>query len=184
MLFYGILGNMAKNNKINLENETLRKNPPAQVWDRVRVLFLKGETPEAIAKMFPEYRISASQITKRMSLEGMTAKRKALDFRIADNAMNLIEEEKLAVNKECIRLFNTGAEAISTLLNKYNDELAQSGITKGQARATAYNIDLLMSGVTKIQKGLRVAYGMDEQGKLHEKAPEVLVIKGLDEGKI
>lgn len=174
---------MAKK-KTNLENEVLRKNPPAQVWDRVRVLFLRGETAEDIAKMFPNYRISASQITKRMSLEGMTAKRKALDFRIADNAMNLIEEDKLAVNKECIRLFNTGAEVISTLLDRYREELSSGPVSKGQARATAYNTDLLMSGVTKIQKGLRVAYGMDEQGKLHEKAPEVLVIKGLDEDRI
>lgn len=174
---------MAKK-KTDIENELLRKNPPAQVWDRVRVLFLRGETPDAIAKMFPEYRISASQITKRMSLEGMTAKRKALDFRIADNAMNLIEEDKLNVNKECIRLFNTGAEVISTLLERYKDELNAGQVSKGQARATAYNTDLLMSGVTKIQKGLRVAYGMDEQGKLHEKAPDVLIIKGLDEDKI
>jgi hypothetical protein len=174
---------MAKKNN-NIENEVLRKNPPAQVWDRVRVLFLRGETPEDISKMFPQYRLSASQITKKMSLEGMTAKRKALDFRIADHAMNLIEEDKLAVNNECIRLFNTGAEVISTLLERYKDELNSGPVSKGQARATAYNTDLLMSGVTKIQKGLRVAYGMDEQGKLHEKAPEVLIIKGLDEDKI
>ena len=119
-----------------------------------------------------------------MSLEGMTAKRKALDFRIADHAMNIIEDHKINVNNECIRLFNTGAEVISSLLENYKEELASGGVSKGQARATAYNTDLLMSGVTKIQKGLRVAYGMDEQGKLHETAPEVLIIKGLDEDKI
>lgn len=176
---------MAKKNNEPLENQQLRKNPPAQVWDRVRVLYLKGETPEAIAKMFPEFRISENQIRKRMSIEGMTAKKKALDFRIADHAMNIIEDEKVRVNNECIRLFNTGAEVISALLENYKTELAKGGsISKGQARATAYNADMLMSGVTKIQKGLRVAYGMDENGKLQEKEPEVLVIKGLDEDKI
>jgi hypothetical protein len=37
-----------------------------------------------------------------------------------------------------------------------------------------------MSGTTKVQKGLRVAYEMDADGKLRETAPEVLVIEGVN----
>lgn len=174
---------MAKSKPVQ-DDDILLKNPPAQVWDKVRTLYLAGNTPEELSKMFPGYRLSASQIKKRMSLEGMTAKRKALDFRIADNACKLIEEEKLRVNQECIRLFNTGAEVISSLLDNYKEELAKGNVSKGQARATAYNTDMLMSGVTKIQKGLRVAYGMDEQGKLYEKEPEMLIVEGINQDKI
>ena len=43
---------------------------------------------------------------------------------------------------------------------------------------------MLMSGVTKIQKGMRVAYGIDENGKVYEKEPEVMIIEGFDDKKI
>jgi hypothetical protein len=41
-----------------------------------------------------------------------------------------------------------------------------------------------MSGTTKVQKGLRVAYEMDADGKLREVAPEVLTIEGINTDKI
>lgn len=166
------------------DDDIIKKKPDAKCWDRVKALYIAGESIDSIIKALPRYNLSQKSIYRKMALDGVTAKKKALDARITDHVLNVVEEEKIKVNNDCIRLFNTGAEVISKLLNCYNEELENGEISKGKARATAYNIDMLMSGVTKVQKGLRVAYGMDENGKLYEKEPEVLVIEGVDTGKI
>ena len=41
-----------------------------------------------------------------------------------------------------------------------------------------------MSAISKAQKGLRVALGMDEEGNLELKQPDVLVIEGFSEKDI
>ena len=118
-----------------------------------------------------------------MSLCGATAKKRAMEDRIIDKTVEAVEQEKLKVNEDCIRLYNTGAKVIEGLLNQFAKEVKSKEKIK-QPKATAYNTDMLMSGVTKIQKGLRTAYGMDADGKLYEKEPEVLTIEGIDTGKI
>jgi hypothetical protein len=120
----------------------------------------------------------------KMSNMGYTAKKRAIDRRVLDITATNVEEQKVAVSNECIGMFETGAEVIKMLLDNYLTELREGEASASKARATAYNTNLLMDGVTKIQKGLRVAYGMDEDNKLQEKEPEVLVIEGVDNGKI
>ena len=51
-------------------------------------------------------------------------------------------------------------------------------------KLTTYNFDLYASAVKKFQEGQRVNLGMDKDGKLQNKQPEVLVIQGLDTDKI
>lgn len=165
------------------DNDIIKRKPSAKDWDKVRALYVKGETPDDICKALPHVALSVKNIYKRMSLEGVTAKKRALDDKILDNILSITEEEKKKVNNDCIRLFNTGAEVITKILNKYERELEEGKESKFN-KATAYNVDMLMSGVTKIQKGLRVAYGMDSDGKLYEKEPEVLTIEGLNTDKI
>ena len=48
------------------------------------------------------------------------------------------QEEKLAVNSQCIKLFNTGARVIEGLLAQYTDEVAQGDIPKTKAKAIWY----------------------------------------------
>lgn len=169
---------MAKN-----DDDIIKRRATAQDWDKVTALYIKGETLESIVKAFPRVQLSAKNILKKMALTGATAKKKALNDRVMDNLLQITEQEKLKVNQDCIKLFNTGARVIEGLLNKYVDEV-ENGVIDKHAKATAYNTDMLMAGVTKIQKGLRVAYGMDENGKLYEKEPEVLTIDGINTDKI
>lgn len=161
-----------------------KKTPTAKDWDKVVALYLRGETLEHIMDSFPNVHFTKATIMAKMSKLGCVAKKRAMDRRVLDSNAHIIEQEKVRVTNDCISMFNTGAQVIQMLLANYVDELKDGNVTKGQARATAYNANLLMDGVTKIQKGYRVAYGMDENGKLHEVEPEVLVIEGVDNGKI
>lgn len=163
---------------------TTKRKPTAKDWDRIRALYLRAESLDDILNALPDVELSKHTIQCRMSKEGFAAKKRAMEERVMDLLVSTAEKEKISVNETCIKLFNDGSRVISELLSQYIDEVQYGNTDKNKARATAYNIDMLMSGVTKIQKGLRVAYGMDDNGKLYEKEPEVLVIDGLNPGKI
>ena len=166
-----------------ITNKTI-KMPTAKDWDKIASLYLRGETLDYIVKAFPNLALNKNTIMTKMSNMGYTAKKRAIDRRVLDITATNVEEQKVAVSNECIGMFETGAEVIKMLLDNYLEELREGQASASKARATAYNTNLLMDGVTKIQKGLRVAYGMDEDNKLQEKEPEVLVIEGVDNGKI
>lgn len=164
--------------------QTEKRQPKASDWDKVRMMWMRNEELDYILSSFPDVAFNKNMIVKKMSKEGITAKRRSIQERAIDDAAKIAEKDKLYVNALCIDLYNKGADIIQGLLAQYNNELSMGGVSKGQARATAYNVDMLMSGLTKIQKGLRVAYGVDDNGKLYEKEPEVLIIEGFDKDKI
>jgi len=166
------------------ENSNGKRKPTAKDWDKVRMMFLRNEELDYILASLPDVDLNKSSLMKKMYNEGLVAKRNLIQEKAIDHASSLAEKDKLQVNNMCIDLFNKGADIIQGLLAQYSSELAMGNVSKGQARATAYNVDMLMSGTTKIQKGLRVAYGIDDNGKLYEKEPEVMIIEGFDNNKI
>ena len=161
-----------------------RKAPTARDWDRVRALYMRNETLDTIIAALPKVKLTKRGIVAKMDSEGITERRKEINDTVMNHLQKNIETEKIQVNNKCIHLFNTGAKVIDHLLAQYLDEVKDKDVPKAKAKATAYNLDMLMSGITKVQKGLRICYGMDEEGKLYEKEPEVLVIDGLDDSKI
>lgn len=170
---------MTKNN-----DQPQKRKPTAKDWDKIRAFYLRAESLDDIIDAMPDVALNKKVIINKMSIEGFAAKKRAIEEKVLDNLAANVENEKIAVNNTCIKLFNDGSKIIDELLKQYIGEVRAGHADKTKARATAYNIDMLMSGVTKIQKGLRVAYGMDDNGKLYEKEPEVLVIDGLNPGKI
>lgn len=166
------------------DNNNEKRTPTSRDWDNIRKWYMNNEDLNTIMSKVPNLKITKRGIVAKMNLEGITERRKAIQDAVMDNLQKNIETQRIEVNNNCINLYNTGAKVIEHLLVQYLDEVKQSDIPKMKAKATAYNLDMLMSGVTKIQKGLRVCYGMDDQGKLYEKEPEVLVIDGLDIDKI
>ena len=165
--------------------DTNKKHKPlASDWDKIRMMWLRNEDLDYILDALPDVDVTKNTIVKKMSAEGVTAKRRAIQERAIDDATKIAEKDKLYVNSLCIDLYNKGADIIQFILGQYSQELMAGNVAKGQARATAYNVDMLMSGLTKIQKGLRVAYGYDDKGNLCEKEPEVMIIEGFDKDKI
>lgn len=160
---------------------TKKRQPKASDWDKVRPLYLRGETLGAIVEMFPDVMFTKDKILKKMRAEGLVEKKREIDTKVTEDMCDSVERAKIATNTLCVNLFNTGADVIRSLLQQYQQEIRE-GEMRGDTkrRATAYNTDLLMSGARKVQEGLRVAYGMDKDGKLYEKEPEVLVIQGLN----
>lgn len=175
---------MASKKKIDKTSDIIKRRPTDNDWGRVTTLYFQGKTYKEIIKMMPLVDLSEKKLSRYISKHALNDKKAAMDERVVDAALMMVEDAKKKVNADCIQLFQKGASVINTLLENCATELKDKTITKGQARATAYNVDLLMSGVTKVQKGLRVAYGMDDDGKLYEKEPEVLTIEGLNTDKI
>ena len=167
-----------------MAKKTEKRLPTYKQWDTIRAKYMREESLDNIIKAFPDLKLTKRSIVAKMNKDGVTARRKAIRDVVLDSIQKDIETEKIETNNKCIHLFNTGAEVIELLLGQYLAEAQDPERIKGKAKATAYNLDMLMSGVTKVQKGLRVCYGMDENGKLYEKEPEVLVIDGLDVDKI
>ena len=158
-----------------------RHKPTADDWAKIRVLFLKNVSLDDILKELPEVDVSKKSISEKMCREGMNKKKKEIEAKTNKKLYERVEEEKIAANEKHIQLFNDSLEIVNTLLEQYRDELA---LGKAKPRASAYNMDLIMSAISKAQKGLRVALGMDEEGNLELKQPDVLVIEGFNEKDI
>lgn len=164
---------------------TKKRRPTAREWDKIDLLYLRGEDFEFISKSFPYLQFSKKTLQNRVSKLGLTEKKRAIEDAAKDHLMQIIEKDKIRANNETLLLFQQSEEVIKLLLAEYLAE-KRSGekLSKGQARATAYNIDLILSALTKSQNGIRKCLGIDEKGNLYEKEPEVLVIKGADMDKI
>lgn len=158
-----------------------RHKPTVEDWAKIRVLFLKGVSLDDILKELPDVDVSKKSISEKMCREGIKKKKKEIEEKANKKLYERVEEEKIAANEKHIQLFNESLEIVKTLLEQYKEELSQG---KAKPRASAYNMDLIMSAISKAQKGLRVALGMDEDGNLELKQPDVLIIEGFSEKDI
>jgi hypothetical protein len=158
-----------------------RHKPTVDDWAKIRVLYLKSVPLDDILKEMPEVDVSKKSISEKMCREGINKKKREIEARTNKKLYERVEEEKIAANEKHIRLFNDSLEIVNTLLEQYREELS---LGKAKPRASAYNMDLIMSAISKAQKGLRVALGMDEEGNLELKQPDVLVIEGFSEKDI
>ena len=158
-----------------------RHKPTLDDWAKIRALFLKGVTLDNILKELPEVDVSKKSISEKMCREGINKKKREIEQRATKRLYERVEEDKIAANENHIKLFNESLEIVRTLLEQYRDELS---LGKAKPRASAYNMDLIMSAISKAQKGLRVALGMDEDGNLELKQPDILVIEGFNEKNI
>ena len=165
------------------KNENKHK-PTAADWDKIRIYFIRGESMEFIMSKVPDVDIKPDTIMNRMQKEGMVKKRREINNTVIDKLTDEVAEEKEKNSKACIKAYKKGLALINDLLMMYRQELDSPSPSRIRAKCTAYNMDMLMSGITKIQKGFDVAYGVDKQGKLVEKEPDVLVIEGINMDKI
>lgn len=158
-----------------------KHKPTAEDWAKIRVLFLKDVALDDILRELPEVDISKKSISEKMCREGINKKKREIEARTTKRIYERVEEEKIAANERHIALYNNSLEIVNTLLEQYRYELT---LGKAKPRASAYNMDLIMSAISKAQRGLRVALGMDEDGNLELKQPDVLVIEGFSEKDI
>lgn len=157
--------------------------PTASDWDKVRPLYLRGEELEAIVKAFPDVQFSKESILKRMKAEGLTDKKKQIDSNVNAELSAIAEAEKIKFTKKCKSLYEDMFVSLSEIGKDFKNQ-TKGNKSKIGLKLTTYNFDLYASAVKKFQEGQRVNLGMDKDGKLQNKQPEVLVIQGVDTDKI
>lgn len=160
-----------------------KRLPTASDWDKVRPLFLRGEELDNIVRAFPTVKFSKESIMKKMKAEGLVDKKKQIDSNVNAELATITEKEKLAFTKKCKSLYDDMFASLEAIGKDFKRQTSGRKSEIG-LKLTTYNFDLYASAVKKFQEGQRVTLGMDKDGKLNDKQPEVLVITGLDTDKI
>lgn len=157
--------------------------PTASDWDKIRPLYLRGEELDSIVKALPNVKVSKETILKKMKEEGLVEKKKQIDSNVNAELAAITEKEKVAFTKKCKSLYEDMFASLSEIGKDFKNQ-TKGGKSKIGLKLTTYNFDLYASAVKKFQEGQRVNLGMDKDGKLQNKQPDVLVIQGVDTDKI
>lgn len=160
-----------------------KRTPTALDWDKVRPLFLRGEELDNIVKAFPNVKFSKETILKKMKAEGLVDKKKQIESNVNAELANITEKEKILFTKKCKSLYEDMFSSLSEIGKDFKSQ-TKGNKSKIGLKLTTYNFDLYASAVKKFQEGQRVNLGMDKDGKLHERQPEVLVIQNMDTDSI
>lgn len=95
-----------------------------------------------------------------------------------------IKAKKNEVNKKHIKFYDKTLNILTFILDKYSDEIKMADIEfLEMPKNSIATLDFLISSITKVQKGQRLALGLDE-GELEDTLPEINIIEGIDAHKI
>jgi len=104
----------------------------------------------------------------------MIKKNKETDIRIL----------KQTINQKHIDYYNKSLEILEFILDEYSKELTRADIEfLDLPKNIISTLDFLISAITKIQKGQRIALGLDEEETI-DTSPIINIIEGLAENKI
>lgn len=98
---------------------------------------------------------------------------------------NYTEKDKISINNRHVEILNKSLDGIELILNGFLKDLKkynESFLDLPKPLISA--LDFIISSLTKIQKGQRLALGIDNEIISEEIEPEVKVIKGIDIKKI
>lgn len=98
---------------------------------------------------------------------------------------NYTEKDKISINNRHVEILNKSLDGIELILNGFLKDLKkynESFLDLPKSLISA--LDFIISSLTKIQKGQRLALGIDNEIISDEIEPEVKVIKGVDIKKI
>lgn len=92
--------------------------------------------------------------------------------------------KKQEVNKKHIEFYDKTLEILGFVLDEYSRELTRADIEfLEMPKNSIATLDFLISSIIKVQKGQRLALGLDDE-VLENTAPEINIIEGLMENKI
>lgn len=95
-----------------------------------------------------------------------------------------IRIKKHEVNKKHIEFYDKTLSILDFILNEYSKELSRADIDFIDMPKNSVSIlDFLISSITKVQKGQRIALGLDEED-FEDTSPQINIIEGLSESKI
>lgn len=95
-----------------------------------------------------------------------------------------IQEKKQNVIQKHVEYYDKTLEILTYILDEYSKELTRADIEFLEMPKNAVStLDFLISSITKVQKGQRLALGLDED-EFEDVSPQINIIEGLSESKI
>lgn len=92
--------------------------------------------------------------------------------------------EKDIINEKHIDYYNKTLDLLSFVLEEFSRELVRADIEfLEMPKNTIATLDFLISSISKVQKGHRLALGLDDID-LVDTSPQINIIEGLSENKI
>ena len=98
---------------------------------------------------------------------------------------NYTNNEKIQLNNRHIKLYNKSLDGLEILLDSIIYELkSYDGTIAELPKTVIAALDFVISSLTKLQKGQRLALGLDNETHVQETEPQISVIEGVDIKKI
>ena len=95
-----------------------------------------------------------------------------------------IRQKKDVVNKKHIDFYDKTFEILNYIRGEYSRELTRSNVEfLEMPKNSIATLDFLISSIIKIQKGQRLALGLDES-EYEDTSPQINIVEGLSESKI
>ena len=95
-----------------------------------------------------------------------------------------VESEKEIVNQKHIEFYDKTLEILTFILDEYSRELTRADVEFLEMPKNAVStLDFLISSIGKIQKGQRLALGIEES-EIIDTFPQINIIEGINETKI
>lgn len=95
-----------------------------------------------------------------------------------------MDENKIKINERHVAFYDKTLSVLEFLLNEFEHDIKYAEFEYLEIpKNTLATLDFLISAIGKVQKGQRLALGLDDEVKLNEE-PEINIVEGLNEGKI
>lgn len=100
------------------------------------------------------------------------------------NKKNNIQERKKEINEKHIMFYDKTFSVLEFILDEYSRELTRADVEYLEMPKNAVStLDFLISAIGKVQKGQRLALGLDDE-KYENIEPVINIVEGLSEEKI
>ena len=95
------------------------------------------------------------------------------------------EKDKVTINSRHVEIFNRSLDGIELMLDgMLNDLKFYDGSFLELPKTTVATFDFIISALTKIQKGQRLALGLDDEVISEEIEPKISIIENVDLAKV
>lgn len=105
-------------------------------------------------------------------------------MKVKKNKEEDLRQKKHEVNSQHIEYYDKTLSILNFILDEYSKELTRADIEFLEMPKNAVStLDFLISAIGKVQKGQRLALGLDEE-VYEDTSPQINIIEGLSESKI
>ena len=95
-----------------------------------------------------------------------------------------MDENKIKINERHVAFYDKTLSVLEFLLNEFEHDIKYAEFEYLEIpKNTLATLDFLISAIGKVQKGQRLALGLNDEVKLNEE-PEINIVEGLNEEKI